>query len=830
MATINQLSSVDTLQGGDQIPVYDQSNGDARKASMTTLASYMASAIPQGNASNISFTQGETGAVQRTVQAKLEESVSVKDFGAVGDGITDDTAAINLAIASGAPAIYIPAGTYKISSSISVTRDIAIFGDGNATKIDTTNVGALVTAFDFAGAEPTLVEVNASDIIAGQRSYTFSAGHGFEENDLAIIWDDTEFSYSSDRAYYYKGEALVVNSVSGLTVGFYSGAFDAYSATTAALYKASPISVVLKDFDVVGPSGFGAFRAVRIANGRDCVIDNVNIKDGGTYTGIELLRCYDVDIINCTSSITEYAVGYVNMYPIGIFNSQRVRVIGCSARSLWHATSTGGSIGAGSIVNREIIFSNCNLSSQNGAFAGDLHGNTEHSTYVNCTATGSGFTMGGNYNSFINNKIMDVQKTLVGGGEDDYAQSICFYNSEATGYSFIISGNTFETGGSYIANSFGKFLHIVKNDTGTKSGALVISNNQVLLLNETNPYNDFVINVQDVSSTNPTNVDIIIENNSFYNKANPVRTQHNIRITTNNTDASDRFRTVSIRNNIMEKVGIDLDYVNNVIVEGNDIQGAYAGVSIIEFNDLTFRNNNVSRSLGRGLYIANARGDYVIANDNIFVDNYQDAALVGSGAASADVFLSTTTDMPYVRFAGNYIRCNGNAEQALTYNEVYGLQEFNNRIDGSGSVRKVWHAVQDADGASVFVGGESETAKEFWHYGTTQTDFAQITFGNTSSGAVLVRLHIANSIAGYSGVVEFGLEGVSGGTISTVNYSYTSTSDPVAGGRLIINTVGDVVTLSMDDVAAEAGSHVKAEIIKGTRKTLLRSLDVEWLV
>ena len=94
----------------------------------------------------------------------------------------------------------------------------------------------------------------------------------------------------------------------------------------------------------------------------------------------------------------------------------------------------------------------------------------------------------------------------------------------------------------------------------------------------------------------------------------------------------------------------------------------------------------------------------------------------------------------------------------------------------------------------------------------------------------MVRLHIANSIAGYSGVVEFGLEGVSGGTISTVNYSYTSTSDPVAGGRLIINTVGDVVTLSMDDVAAEAGSHVKAEIIKGTRKTLLRSLDVKWLV
>ena len=41
MATINQLSSVDSLQGGDQIPIYDQSNGDARKTSLTTLAAFI---------------------------------------------------------------------------------------------------------------------------------------------------------------------------------------------------------------------------------------------------------------------------------------------------------------------------------------------------------------------------------------------------------------------------------------------------------------------------------------------------------------------------------------------------------------------------------------------------------------------------------------------------------------------------------------------------------------------------------------------------------------------------------------------------------------------
>jgi hypothetical protein len=50
--------------------------------------------IVGGDAANITYTPAGTGAVATTVQAKLRESVSVKNFGAVGDGVTDDAAAI----------------------------------------------------------------------------------------------------------------------------------------------------------------------------------------------------------------------------------------------------------------------------------------------------------------------------------------------------------------------------------------------------------------------------------------------------------------------------------------------------------------------------------------------------------------------------------------------------------------------------------------------------------------------------------------------------------------------------------------------------------------
>ena len=57
----------------------------------------------------------------QTVENKLRQYVSVKDFGAVGDGIVDDTAAFNAAIASGSP-VYVPPGTYKTNGAVTTPR------------------------------------------------------------------------------------------------------------------------------------------------------------------------------------------------------------------------------------------------------------------------------------------------------------------------------------------------------------------------------------------------------------------------------------------------------------------------------------------------------------------------------------------------------------------------------------------------------------------------------------------------------------------------------------------------------------------------------------
>lgn len=160
-----------------------------------TLAALIGLAVNADSAVSLlrraTFRALGAGAVDRTAESKLRDVVSVKDYGAVGDGTTDDTTAIQAALnyitTKGGATIYFPLGTYKYSSplTISSTSGIRLVGDawdfqqsggstllytGTASPAFSQTVAAsnpsfegLNFAYNNAGFTGTLVSLNGSD-------------------------------------------------------------------------------------------------------------------------------------------------------------------------------------------------------------------------------------------------------------------------------------------------------------------------------------------------------------------------------------------------------------------------------------------------------------------------------------------------------------------------------------------------------------------------------------------------------------------------------------------------------------------------------------------
>jgi hypothetical protein len=86
------------------------------------------------NASGVIYNQGSLNAVDRTVTNRLQDCVSVKDFGAVGDGVTDDLVAFeNAANYDTVTQVLIPAGSYYLSGIPIIPGSVTWIVDRNVT-------------------------------------------------------------------------------------------------------------------------------------------------------------------------------------------------------------------------------------------------------------------------------------------------------------------------------------------------------------------------------------------------------------------------------------------------------------------------------------------------------------------------------------------------------------------------------------------------------------------------------------------------------------------------------------------------------------------------
>jgi parallel beta-helix repeat protein len=158
------------------LPITSAGSG-ADTALRTDLAN---TGVTTAGAGLVGFRNADASSVARTVLSKLRDAVSVKDFGAAGDGATDDTAEIQAAL-DAVPAVggcvYFPAGTYVVSAPLVVDSNTVLVGDGMyVSNLSATTAFTSSQAMVYANAENNITIEDLG--FFGNTNGTLGAGTG----------------------------------------------------------------------------------------------------------------------------------------------------------------------------------------------------------------------------------------------------------------------------------------------------------------------------------------------------------------------------------------------------------------------------------------------------------------------------------------------------------------------------------------------------------------------------------------------------------------------------------------------------------------------------
>lgn len=633
----------------------------------------------------IGYKAATTG---RTVETKLDEMrKSVLDYGAVGDGVTDDRDAFE-AMLSQSGRYFVPSGTYRVDTAISPSAsniDVLFASDA---VIDFTNAAKNIRIFDWIGSEGTPVALTAN---ATETSTSVSVAAGaeaaFSEGDWVLL--RSEDVYDSQNVGVFAGELLEVNSTSSGSITFKT-ALQGGTYNTANSAEVVPITqytdLVFRGGKFIGRqddiSNDNFQTGLKFHHCRNVLVED-SIFDGINATGIIVRHSPFVTIRRCEFRNAQrpssgYGIDVVD-------TSQQVLVDDCNFSKCRHAFTTGNSGGDYGVI-RGVTVQHCRVESTvSTGDALDTHGAAEDINFLFNTIHSSasqGINLECTSGSIIGNRVIGSA-----------SNGISFHpETDRIGNVIIADNRVFNAGSSGIRAEQG-----ARGTPTVTPRSIIIVNN--LTVNSTD-------NGIRVTRFNIDNENVIVGNN-YVDSAGSiaggiyVEESSNVAISGNN-----------VAKVVEDGAGIGVFDVEHSSISANTIEfdnptSGHTGWGIRVNNGTVTQNvsvlGNTVRNLGDPGSIDGANVDIgaigVIISDNIFENvDYGVRADADETVISNNQFFSCTAQAIYVKadncsVLGNYIDDNTSATSSIYFDTVTGFTCSNNHIkDAQADGIEAWNS------------------------------------------------------------------------------------------------------------------------------------------
>lgn len=641
------------------------------------------------NACGLTYDPPFDNAVSYPVCEKLAQTVSVKDFGAVGDGITNDYVAIQAAIdalVDGGTLNFENGATYLIGSRLQGSKSIKVVGNGATIKGSSAMLATSTSLWSIANRKSTTGGVSIS-VTQNGNSFTIPSGVSVSPGDMVLMKSTTVYYPDPSGTDYLCGQWARVNRVSGSTA-YINGLFlaGAYTATTIEVYDAlDKTSITGLTFDVSNTDTANPIlTSGLIYQGGGILVDNCQFI-GNSNAGMGLfVEGENANVTNSTFSefLNLQGIGGGGRLGYGVKGDANGTIVrGCVFNDCKHSFSSssrsfvvvGDILVTGCTVNESFtsdntqfiasldlhvgvvnkgVFSNNTINCYKRAFLcmnGRMH---VEGNVVNHYVAGTFFAVNNKELSdvrIIGNKFSGVSGSYLMDVDEfpfDGASNVLIADNTFTGGGVIIWDTTNVTmQGVTITNNFlrdsNAFLNIAPtNSTSFIMQGWMIDGNRVLMRSTTQA--DRVIKIASATANNKNAVvaGIDISNNTFamdlntdlgYIIAFDNCVMSDIKIRGNNLIRGNSGTSAGARNIQIKACDLtDAVIANNTMDSGFDFQSSGA--------DCDFTNVLIdANQIGTGITVAESSGEMLLFNCTIQNNSIGSTiAFFGTGYANSD--------------------------------------------------------------------------------------------------------------------------------------------------------------------------------------------------